>query len=127
VNLEALKPLKRKEILSTIFGGIGFLLSFWLNSFLLFIGLTVFSGFIGYLLGHISETVDRRLHRYAAYFSLSLILFLAFIITYGILYTGCMAIYPYTAENIFTGQEKEFIYGGCGPRSHPWFYEMTNS
>lgn len=79
----------------------------------------------GYLISLTYSEVERRGLRYAGYFILIGVLVVSLLAVHA--QGVCQAYIPYMAENIFTGQEKEFVYGGCESRPHPWFYEMTSS
>lgn len=57
----------------------------------------------------------------AAVFILSA--FFVFITFFGNSGANCAAWSPHTAENPVTGKCQAFIYGGCGPKPDPWYYQ----
>lgn len=130
MNLEYFNHVETKKKMALIFGALTFILTFRSNSLLLFTGLTAFSGFIGYLLGYSKQRIEKTRYRYPIYIFLSLLLLIPILVTIYTQYQGCLGGFPYEAKNIFTGETKTFIHGGCGPRTeHPWYYEIidTNS
>jgi predicted PurR-regulated permease PerM len=128
MNLTYLRNLNKERKLALIFGAFGFILTFRLNSLPLFIGLTVFSGLIGYLLGYTNQRIKKRIHRYPVYLLLVLLFTVPILAVFYTQLQGCLANMPYEAKNIFTGETKTFIHGGCGARTeHPWYYRITDT
>lgn len=118
--------LERK--LALIFGAFVFILTFRFNSLPLFIGLTAFSGLIGYLIGHTNHRIKKRIYRYPIYFILLLLFTVPILAIFYTQYQGCLAAMPYEAKNIFTQETRTFIHGGCGARTeHPWYYRITDT
>ena len=128
MNLISLRDLNIERKLALVLGAFSFILTFRLNSLALFVGLTVFSGLIGYLIGCAKQTIGQRRYRYPAYFILLLLLTVPILAIVYTQFQGCLAYVPYEAENIFTGETEKFIHGGCGARTeHPWYYRITDT
>ncbi|MFB6100844.1 MAG: hypothetical protein ABEK16_06270 [Candidatus Nanohalobium sp.] len=124
--LDRIRDLDPEKMLAAIFAGLTVILTFRLNSFWLFTGLSSYSALIGYVTGYTGRKIDSKIYRYVAYTVLLTLLILPFLAI--VLETQCLAYQPYEARNIFTGKVKEFVHGGCGPLdSHPWYYQVTDS
>lgn len=101
----------------------GFLVSFTIhfNSNLQVLLVELVSGSLaGVLLGLAKSRIDLKRYRYPIY--AVVMLGALFVLIFPFTGLNCLAYVPYTAEHIVTGVEKEFIYGGCGPKPHPWYY-----
>lgn len=90
-------------------------------TFLEFAGFTLYLTAVSGLAGLSWRNIDGRAFRFVALIILTPAAVLLLLFT-G-LTTSCLAYFPYTAENTFTGECQKFVYGGCGKKPHPWFYE----
>lgn len=108
-----------------VFSLICFVVFFRSRSLFDLFGRTALGFLTGFAIGEIRRRTESKKARYGLY---GAVIFLFLLIIFVPLYLSaqrCLAVHPYEAVNIFTGNVKEFTYGGCGPRPHPWYY-VTN-
>jgi hypothetical protein len=112
-------------------GAVGVLISLilYFNSpSLVFLGFELFFGFFaGFLLGMLRDGFELKRYKYLLYLILGVSLAVLIFPLFITLFSGSCGLppHPYTAENIITGAEKQFVYGSCGQRTHPWYYTIN--
>lgn len=126
--LEHVRPFGIEKKYAAVFTLLALIVTFRLNSFVHFIGLIVFSACIGYVMGYTRKNVNSKYSRYGLYLILAAIFLAPILVVNNLQSIECLAYSPYEAQNIFTGETKEFVHGGCGIRTeHPWYYRITDT
>lgn len=108
--------------LGLVFSAVCLLLFFKSRSLFMLFSRTAIGFATGFAIVEARRRTKSKRARYSLYGVIILISFLIIFIPLYASAQGCLAAFPYDAVNIFTGETKEFIYGGCGPRPHPWYY-----
>jgi len=125
MNLPVSSEEDSRVRLGLVFSAVCLLLFFRSRSLFVLFSRTAIGFGTGFAIGEVKRRKESKIGRYSLY---GVIIFLSFLMIFIPLYQsaqGCLAYHPYEAVNIFTGEVKEFTYGGCGPRPHPWYY-VTN-
>ena len=126
--LEHVRPFRIEVKYATGFALLALIVTFRLNSFVQFAGLTVFSACIGYVIGYTKKNVNSKYSRYGLYLIFAALFLAPILVVNHLQSIECLAYSPYEAQNIFTGETKEFVHGGCGIRTdHPWYYRITDT
>jgi hypothetical protein len=106
---------------------LGFLIMFQASTFFYMVFGTLYIALMFYTIGKIWESTEKLYKRLIIIFGI-LVLFVGLFIVLGMIsgaFMSCMAYMPYTAQNPVTGVCESYVYGGCGPKPHPWYYKES--
>jgi hypothetical protein len=107
-----------KVLTAVLFGGIAFVLTFSLPDVVGFAFLTLFSGFVGYLLSYVRLNFESAWYRYGSYAGLLIVLFVVSSFSILMYSLGTLEYQPVAAKNPVTGEISQF-----DAKSKPWYYQ----